>query len=162
MPSQISANSEVVSLPVISFTPILFGFPLHCRCIRVLHFEPIGRAVGTVGRSKALRHDSLETELAGVAEYDVAGLVDVLLKVQRPAPSAEKLGQLALACLERSVPHVLAAQLEKIDGWPMSGVRGICQSSLLSRITKAARRRAERHTKSCRKEKAPLHAGPRN
>jgi hypothetical protein len=26
------------------FAPLFFGLPFHGRCIRVLHFEPIGRA----------------------------------------------------------------------------------------------------------------------
>src|SRR5262249_5589892 len=162
MPGQISANSEVLSLPVIviSFTPILFGFPLHCRCIRVLHFEPIGRAAGTVGRSKALRHDSLKTELAGVAEYDV----DVLVKVQRPAPSAEKLGQLALACLPRAVraagPCRSAREDRRRTARPMSGVRGICQPSpaLPDYKGRSAARRAAHKIMSQRKSPTPRGA----
>jgi hypothetical protein len=40
----------------------------------------------------------------------------VFVKAQRPARFAEKLGQLALAPLERHVEHVFAAQLERIEG----------------------------------------------
>ena len=32
-----------------SFAPVLFRLWLHRRCIRVLDFEPIGRAAGTIG-----------------------------------------------------------------------------------------------------------------
>ena len=34
-----------------SFAPVLFRLSLHRRCIQVLHFEPIGRAAGLVGRN---------------------------------------------------------------------------------------------------------------
>src|SRR5260370_5762524 len=37
-----------------------FGLPFHGRCIRVLHFEPIGGVAGTAQR-KFTRADSLET-----------------------------------------------------------------------------------------------------
>src|SRR5215472_478277 len=36
---------------LLSFCPILLSFALHRRCIRDLHFEPIGGAPGTVGVS---------------------------------------------------------------------------------------------------------------
>ena len=47
-----------------SFAPVLFRLSLHRRCIRVLHFEPIGRAAGLVGGILALRHNVFEAELA--------------------------------------------------------------------------------------------------
>jgi|SRR5262245_5327960 len=50
-------------------TPFFFGFALHRRCIRVLHFEPIGRTPGTVGGILALRDNAFEAELAGMGEY---------------------------------------------------------------------------------------------
>ena len=40
------------------FTPFFFGLPLHGRCIRVPHFEPIGPAAGAIHRVLALRHDA--------------------------------------------------------------------------------------------------------
>jgi hypothetical protein len=45
-----------------SLTPVLFR-ALHSRRSRVLHFEPIGRAAGTVSRVLPLRHDAFETTL---------------------------------------------------------------------------------------------------
>jgi hypothetical protein len=42
------------------------------------------RQRGGNGRSKALPENAFKAELAGVAEYDVAGLGDVLVEVQRP------------------------------------------------------------------------------
>ena len=52
--------------PLLPFVlaPILFGFAPHGGCIRVLHFEPIGRAAGTVGGILALRDNAFEPELA--------------------------------------------------------------------------------------------------
>ena len=41
-----------------SSAPILFGFPLHCQRLRVFHFEPVGRAAGTIGG--VLRFDTIE------------------------------------------------------------------------------------------------------
>ena len=60
------------------FPPVLFLLSLHRRCIRVLHFDPIGRAPRTVGRVLALRHDAFEAELARVPKHDVARFVDPL------------------------------------------------------------------------------------
>src|SRR5215510_3734664 len=48
--------------------PIFLGFALHGRCIRVLHFEPIGGAAGTVGGVLALRDDAFKAELASMGE----------------------------------------------------------------------------------------------
>src|SRR5262249_8928257 len=48
-----------------SFAPVLFRLSLYGRCIRVLHFKPIGRAAGTVGRVLALRDNAFEPHLAG-------------------------------------------------------------------------------------------------
>jgi len=31
------------------FAPFFLGFPLHRKCTRVFHFEPIGGAPGTLG-----------------------------------------------------------------------------------------------------------------
>src|SRR6516225_4969026 len=48
---------------------MLLGLTPHGRRIRVLHFEPIGRAAGTVGRILALRDDAFKTHLAGVRRW---------------------------------------------------------------------------------------------
>src|SRR6516165_9336943 len=49
-------------------TTNLMAGPLGSRCIRVLHFQPIRRAAGTVGGILPLRHDTFEPHLAGVGE----------------------------------------------------------------------------------------------
>jgi hypothetical protein len=45
-----------------------------------------------------------------VTEDDIAGLVDVLVEVQRPAGFAQQLGELALALLEGRAAQVFAAE----------------------------------------------------
>jgi hypothetical protein len=50
---------------------------------RVLHFEPIRRAAGTVGGILALRHDAFEAELAGMGEDDWVVAFDMLVKPDR-------------------------------------------------------------------------------
>jgi hypothetical protein len=37
-----------------------------------LHFEPIGRAAGTIGGILALRHDTFKAHLAGVPKHGLA------------------------------------------------------------------------------------------
>jgi len=48
--------------------PILLGFPLHRRCIRILALDPVRRASRTIGRVAPLRPNALESHLAGVLE----------------------------------------------------------------------------------------------
>jgi hypothetical protein len=51
---------------------------------RVLELQPMARAARAIGRAEAFAHDAFKAELASVAKYDVAGLVDVLVEMQRP------------------------------------------------------------------------------
>jgi hypothetical protein len=51
-----------------------------------------------------------------VAEYNVAGLVDMVIKMQRRPRFAEQLGESALALLGRFPAQVFAAQFEQIKG----------------------------------------------
>src|SRR5690349_17187553 len=74
---------RVLSLPFVS-APILFGFPLHRRCCRVLTLHPMPRAARYVGRAEALGHNPFEAELAGMAENDVAPLHDVFIQLHGP------------------------------------------------------------------------------
>jgi hypothetical protein len=62
------------------FAPFLFLFALHRRSIRVLHFEPIGRAARAVGPVLPLRHDALKPHLAGMGEDGRAVVSDVLVE----------------------------------------------------------------------------------
>src|SRR5262245_6634733 len=56
--------ASVIAIPLV---PVLLGLPRHCRCARIPHLEPIGRAPGAVIGVLALRHYTFEAELAGVA-----------------------------------------------------------------------------------------------
>jgi hypothetical protein len=68
----------------------------------ILALDPVSRAPGAVARVEALRNNAFEAELAGVAEYEVAGLVDVLVEVQCPIPLCVRAWRVrALAFLER-------------------------------------------------------------
>src|SRR5262249_38907011 len=62
------------------FSPILLFFPLHRRCIRVLHFKPVGGAAGTIGRVLPLRDDAFEAKLAGMREDGRAVPLDMLIE----------------------------------------------------------------------------------
>src|SRR5262249_34792318 len=72
-------SAEPRSSPAL-LSPVLFGFALHCRCIGVLHLEPVGRAATTVGRVLPLAHDAFEAELAGMGEDSRAVALDVLIE----------------------------------------------------------------------------------
>src|SRR5262245_38343114 len=48
--------------------PIFLSLPLHGWRVRVLHFEPVRRAAGTVGGILALRDDAFQAKLAGMGE----------------------------------------------------------------------------------------------
>jgi hypothetical protein len=74
------------------------------------------RAARAIGRAEAFAHDAFKAELTGVAEYDVAGLVDVIVEVQCPGCLAQHLGELALALLQRRAAQILTAELEEIEG----------------------------------------------
>src|SRR6516225_8262633 len=82
-------QTQMASCPALSpffFAPILFGFALHGPCICVLHFEPIGRAAGTVGGALALRDDAFEAKLAGVVEDGRAVALDMLVESDVECP----------------------------------------------------------------------------
>jgi len=78
---QVSTRKLKCVLVVISNVSC-FGLALDRRCCRVFELQPSPRAAGDVGRSKALAHDPLVTKLAGVAENNVAWLLDVFAKLQ--------------------------------------------------------------------------------
>jgi hypothetical protein len=61
---RIDAVSETAdSLSPFLFAPFFLLFPFHGRCIRVLHFEPVGRASRTVGGILPLRDDAFGPSL---------------------------------------------------------------------------------------------------
>src|SRR5262249_53229691 len=68
--------------------PILFGFPLHRWHIRVFELEPILRSAGSVARSEPLRDDAFEAHLAGLPEYALTIVGEVLVQDAAPEFSA--------------------------------------------------------------------------
>ncbi len=72
--------SPTISAIVVCPNPL--PLPLHRWRMRVLGFEPIVRAAGSVGRAETLRHDAFQPELTGVPEHDVARLADTLVQLQ--------------------------------------------------------------------------------
>jgi hypothetical protein len=52
---------------------------------------------------------ALATELAGMAEYDVAGLDNMLVELQCPRGLAKQLGEIALALFDGGAAQVLPA-----------------------------------------------------
>ena len=63
--------------PLLPHSPL--GLPLYGRRIRVLHFEPIGGATGTVGGILVLR-DNVKPHLAGVREDGRAVALGMLIE----------------------------------------------------------------------------------
>src|SRR5262245_19488603 len=59
--------SFAIEAPLRGSAPILLGLPLHCRCRRILHLKPIGRAAGPVRRALALGRDAFEAR-AGIPD----------------------------------------------------------------------------------------------
>ena len=99
-----------------SFAPILFGFALHGRCIRVLHFEPIRRAARTVGGILALRHNALESHLAGVGEDGRAVAFQMLVEAQAKASFGQRTSKRGLAHFQGIAPQVVAVQFDQVEG----------------------------------------------
>src|SRR5262245_23348874 len=69
-----------------ALSPIFLFLALHRRRLRVFHFEPIGRAAGTVGGALALRDDAFEAKLAGVVEDGRAVALDMLIEPNAGRP----------------------------------------------------------------------------
>src|SRR5258705_12265039 len=82
-------------------TPILARLALHCWRVRVLELEPIRRAPGAVGRAEPLRYDAFEAHLAGVPEYALAIVGEVLVQTQPRKAPTQQARERRLARLER-------------------------------------------------------------
>jgi hypothetical protein len=107
-------SSELVGVRGRSPSPILFRFTFHGRRIRVLHFEPIRRAAGTVRRLLPLRDNAFEAKFAGVTKYSLAVALYVLVEPDaRPSLGQHHL-QRGLAALKWIMPQVVAVQLDQI------------------------------------------------
>jgi hypothetical protein len=96
--------------------PLFLGLALHRRRFRVLELEPVLRTTGAVARPEPLRHDAFEAHLAGVPEYALAIVGEVLVQTQPRKAPTQQARERRLACLQRLAPQVLAIELEEVEG----------------------------------------------
>src|SRR6516165_2752219 len=87
-----------------------------CRCTRILHLKPIGRAAGTVSRALPLRHDTFEPHLAGMGENGRAVALDMLVEPDAGAGLVHDRCKHGLAALQRIAPEVVAVQFDQVKG----------------------------------------------
>jgi hypothetical protein len=88
----------------------------HGRAIRVLYLEPIPRRTRPIGRGQPLRHDALESHLAGMLKERRAVLIGMFAEHDSEASLSDQLRQPLLAIHERQRPQVLAIELEQVEG----------------------------------------------
>ena len=98
------------------FAPIFLRFTYHGRRVRVLHFEPIGRAAGAVARAEPLRDDAFESHLAGVGEDSRAVALDMLVEPDAGAGLGHRRCERGLADRKRITPQVVAVQFDQVEG----------------------------------------------
>src|SRR5215467_7685563 len=76
--------------PRLDSAPLFLGLAFHRRRFQVLELQPILRPAGSVTRPEPLRDDALKAHLAGVAEYTLAIVGEVLVQTQpRKAPTQQ-------------------------------------------------------------------------
>src|SRR5262249_9102737 len=92
------------------------GFALHRRSRRVLELQPVPRAPRPVARAVPLRHDALEAHLAGVLEYALAIVGEVLVQAQPRKAPTQQARERRLARLQRLAPQVFRAGRRSV-GW---------------------------------------------
>src|SRR5215471_16403830 len=96
--------------------PFFLLFALHRRCIRVLHFEPVRRAAGTVGRILPLRDNAFEAKLAGAGEDGRAVALGMLIEPNAGAGLGHDRCKRGLADLKRITPQIVAVLLNQVEG----------------------------------------------
>src|SRR6516165_3294733 len=89
---------------------------MHMLPRRVLHFEPIWRAAGTVGGVLALRYGAFEPHLAGMGEDGRAIAFDMLVEPDAGARLGQHARKRGLADLKRIAPQIIAIQLDEVEG----------------------------------------------
>src|SRR5262245_34521227 len=103
--------------------PVLLRFPLHRRCFRVLHLEPIGRAPRTIARAQPLAYDALAAKLASVPKDDVTGFVEMFVQLKAKLdPVMQKFGERLLANFNRLTAKIYAVQLQQVEGVQEHGI----------------------------------------
>src|SRR6516162_5730758 len=89
---------------------------LRVKSCSTLHFEPIGRAPGTVSGVLALRDDAFEAKLAGMGEDGRAVAFHVFVEPDAGAGLGHDRRERGLADLKRIAPQVIAVLLDEIEG----------------------------------------------
>src|SRR5258708_6226852 len=102
--------------PRLDSAPLFLRLALDRWCRRVLELQPVLRPAGAVARAEALRDDAFETHPAGVAEYTLAIVGEVLVQTQPRRAPTQQARERRLARLQRLAPQVLAIQLEEVEG----------------------------------------------
>src|SRR6516225_1028772 len=90
--------------PRMDSAPIFLGLAFHRRRIRVLELQPVLRPAGAVGRAEPLRDDAFEAHLAGVPEYALAIVGEVLVQTQPRKAPTQQTRERRLARLQRLAP----------------------------------------------------------
>src|SRR5262249_1744085 len=90
-PCKVPSSSAPALLP-----PPLLRLALHRWRFRVLELQPILRSAGSVARPEPLRHDALEAYLAGVPEYALAIVGEVLVQTPPGRLPRSRLASVAL------------------------------------------------------------------
>ena len=81
-----------------------------------LHLEPIRRASRAIHRVLALRHNTVESHLAGVGEDGRAVALDVFVEPDAGAGLGRDRCERGLAHFQRIAPQVVAIQLDQVEG----------------------------------------------
>jgi hypothetical protein len=103
----------LASIIAISVFPVFLFLPLHCRCVGVLHFEPIGRPARTIGGVLPLRHDTFEAEFAGVPKYGLAVAFHVLVESNTRPSLRQNNFQHGLASLRRIASEIVPIRVQE-------------------------------------------------
>jgi hypothetical protein len=96
--------------------PIFLFEPAHCRRVRILDLEPMGRSTAAVWRSKPLRYDTLTAKPARVLVDDRAVTFEILVHDDAGLKAAEQPRQRALTFLNPDTTQVPAVQLDHVEG----------------------------------------------
>src|SRR5690606_36628183 len=83
--------------------------------LQALHLEPALRALFAVAVVRALRHDALEAEPAGLGEHRGTVALDVLAVADRVGRVGDELFEQRLARAERRAAQVPAVEVQQIE-----------------------------------------------
>jgi hypothetical protein len=78
-------------------SPILLGFTLHHRCVRILHLRPMRGTPGSIGRAKPLRDDAVTAEAAWARISLDTAILFLSQTIASPSIKQDRTGSLAVA-----------------------------------------------------------------